>query len=525
MVWPSMKQNKRSLRAAIAFGLAMTLALPLAIGLGTTGFLFTPSMAQAAKKPAQKTSSGKTVPKQSKAPSKIAWGSCSEGTAGVECADFIVPISAVDPTLGTTRLAIARRKSLAKPRLGVLFVNPGGPGGSAVQLVKTFNRILKDGIEGANTDQFDIIGFDPRGVGASQRIQCSSKLSDIGLNPFTTAKTPEERAELSVRWSKSCAEKTGPLFGNAGTIDAADDMERLRIVLGETQISYLGFSYGTVLGSVYAARYGSRVRAMVLDAAVDPTTYGSTYLLNRAASVESRLRDFSNACAGSSGCLLSSAGSTADSIAKQITDVLAKVETGTPGGNDRSDQVQFTRSYLVSVLEEQATWPEAASIIKRLNSPTGSNLIDLIPPSKPLLELSDDPEFWTVECTDAAYPNNADELLTFRNGVPGIAPVLGPVWTSRDDVCVNWPTPKKPLGSLVSTAARTTIVIGGTKDSRTPLIWSSGLAKAMGNARLLTRDGDGHTSFDRSRCVREAVGRYLTTFALPDDGTICPSRN
>jgi pimeloyl-ACP methyl ester carboxylesterase len=478
-------------------------------GAGTTGS----TAAAAPKKPtkAQK--------------STINWGSCSEGAAGVECADFLVPINAADPKLGTTRLALARRKALAKPRLGVLIVNPGGPGGSAVQLVKTFNRILKGGIEGANTDQFDLVGFDPRGVGASQRIQCSSKLSEIGLNPFTTAKTPEERTELSARWSKSCADKTGPLFGNAGTIDAADDMERLRIALGEPQISYLGFSYGTVLGSVYAARYGSKVRAMVLDAAVDPSTYGSTYLLNRAASVESRLKDFSTACAGSSACALSSSGSTPDSIAKQITDVFAKIETGPGAANDRSDQVQFTRSYLVAVLEEQVDWPEAASIIKRLNSPSGANLIDLIPPTKPLLELSDDPEFWTVECTDAAYPNTAEELSTFRNGVSGIAPVLGPVWTSRDSVCVNWPTAKKPLGSLVSTAPRTALVIGGTRDSRTPLVWSAGLAQAMGNARLLTRDGDGHTSFDRSRCVREAVGRYLSTFALPDAGTVCASRN
>ena len=491
----------------------VTQALLLSVGVVS-------NVAAAAKKPVPK-----PVKAQKIAKSTIGWGSCSEGDAGVECADFFVPIRATDPKLGTTRLAVARRKALAKPRLGVLFVNPGGPGGSAVQLVKTFNRILKGGIEGGNTDQFDLIGFDPRGVGSSQRIQCSSKLSEIGLNPFTTAKTPEERSELSARWSKSCADKTGPLFGNAGTIDAADDMERLRVALGETQISYLGFSYGTVLGSVYSARYGSRVRAMVLDAAVDPRTYGSTYLLNRAASVESRLKDFSNACAGASGCSLSTAGSTPESIAKQITDVFTKIETGGTSATDRSDQIQFTRSYLVSALEEQVNWPEAAAIIKRLNSPAGSNLIDRIPPTKPLLELSDDPEFWTVECTDAAYPNSADELTAFRDGVPGIAPVLGPVWTSRDGVCINWPVAKKPLGSLVSTASKTALVIGGTKDSRTPLIWSSGLTQAMGNARLLTRDGDGHTSFDRSRCVREAIGRYLVTFALPDDGTVCASRN
>lgn len=498
-----MKRTTTSLRSRVTTVVVLVPILFANVGLGTQP---NATAAAAAKKK-----------------STIAWGTCPEGTSGVECAEFSVPISAADPKLGTTRLALARRKALAKPRLGVLFVNPGGPGGSAVQLVKTFNRILKGGREGGNTDQFDLIGFDPRGVGSSQRIQCSSKLSEIGLNPFATAKTPEERTELSARWSKSCADKTGPLFGNAGTIDAADDMDRVRVALGETQISYLGFSYGTVLGSVYAARYGSRVRAMVLDAAVDPTTYGSTYLLNRAASVESRLKDFSTACAGSSACSLSAPGSTPESIAKQITDVFSKIENS--AATDRSDQIQFTRSYLVAVLEEQENWPEAASIIKRLNSPTGANLIDLIPPTKPLLELSDDPEFWTVECTDAAYPNTADELNVFRNGVSGIAPVLGPVWTSRDGVCVNWPTAKKPLGSLVSTAQRTAMVIGGSKDSRTPLVWSSGLTQAMGNARLLTRDGDGHTSFDRSRCVREAVGRYLTTFALPDNGTICASRN
>jgi pimeloyl-ACP methyl ester carboxylesterase len=505
------KQRPSSSQSRIATVLVVPLLLVSFVAPNTFGTAGT-AAAAAPKKP----------PKAQK--STINWGSCSEGAAGVECADFLVPINAADPKLGTTRLSLARRKALAKPRLGVLIVNPGGPGGSAVQLVKTFNRILKGGIEGGNTDQFDLVGFDPRGVGASQRIQCSSKLSEIGLNPFTTAKTPEERTELSARWSKSCADKTGPLFGNAGTIDAADDMDRIRVALGETQISYLGFSYGTVLGSVYAARYGSKVRAMVLDAAVDPSTYGSTYLLTKAASVELRLRDFSVACAESSGCSLSSTGSTPESISRQISEVFAKIDGGA-GGNDRSDQVQLARGYLGAALEEQADWPQAAKLVTLLGSPSAPNLLDLIPPSNPLLELSDDPAFWTVECTDAAYPNTVDELITFRTGLSGIAPVLGPIWTIRDSVCVNWPTTKKPLGSLVSTAPRTALVVGGSKDSRTPLVWSSGLTQAMGNARLLTRDGDGHISFDRSRCVREALGRYLTTFVLPDAGTICASRN
>jgi pimeloyl-ACP methyl ester carboxylesterase len=507
------KQNSGGVRTAwstaVLLGLLGTMVNPIS----------TPT-ALAAKRAVARKLPAKTQPPKG----AINWANCPESATGVECADFVVPISAADPSSGTTRLAVARRKATAKPRLGVLFVNPGGPGGSAVRMVKSFNRTLKGGIEGANADQFDLIGFDPRGVGSSQRIQCSSKLSDIGLNPFAAVKTAEERTELAARWARTCAERTGPLFGNVGTLDAADDMDRLRVALGEAQISYLGFSYGTVLGSVYAARYGPRVRAMVLDAAVDPTTYGSTYLLNRAASVESRLKDFSNSCAGSSACVLSTAGSTPESIAKQITDLFASFDAN-PTSVDRSDQVQFARTYLVGLLEEQTNWPDAASLINRLSSPSGGDLIGSIPQARPLLELSDDPEFWAIECTDAAYPNTLDELATFRNGVPGIAPVLGPVWTIRDSVCVNWPTPKKPLGSLVSTAARTTVVIGGSKDSRTPLVWSSGLTKAMGNARLLIRNGDGHTSFDRSRCVREAVGRYLTNFTLPDEGTICESRN
>ncbi len=491
----------------------------------------------AAKKTAKKTSTKtatktKTKNTKLKTPSKsppttidtgpptgLDWVDCDDG---VQCSYFTVPIDRANPALGTTRIAVSRRPATnPSQRIGVLFMNPGGPGGSGTDLIRSFTLDEIPGLNGGYLDRFDLVGFDPRGVGRSDPIRCSSKLSDFGLNPFTKAKTPEEKAELTKRWATSCAERTGPLFSHAGSIEAADDMDDLRVALRETQISYLGFSYGSVLGSVYAARHGAQLRASVLDAAVDPTTYGTTYLTDKAIAIEARVHAFSSQCFGQPSCALATGANSATDVETKISDTFSKVSASGPEGAARAGLVRSTTAVL---LEETKNWKQAAVLFARLGGSEGADLLEGIPPISPLAELSDDPAFWTVQCHDGAYPNTPEQLATTRAAIAASAPITGGVFEGRDSVCVNWPGGVAPL-SLASTAAVTTLVIAGTNDSRTPAVWSSGLVKAMGNATLLLRDGDGHTSYDRSLCVRRSIGQYLANLIVPPAGTICASSN
>jgi pimeloyl-ACP methyl ester carboxylesterase len=487
--------------------------LAITVIVGLLNISAAPSSA-AAKVKGKKPAVGRKVLRPA---SSLSWTACG----AVECADLSVPIDAANPDLGSTRIKIARSLATSsQPRIGVLFLNPGGPGGSATELVNAFAQRDMRGANFGNLDRFDLVGFDPRGVGLSQRVVCGSKLSDIGLNPFTTTRTVEQRADITKRWAQSCADKTGPLFSHTGSIDAADDMDRVRTALGEETISYLGFSYGSILGSVYASKYGSRLRANILDAAVDPTKYGTSYLTEKALGVEQRVRDFAAACFGQRSCALSNGATGPEEIVSRIAAAISKVETSSEDGATR---VALVRNYFASLLEEQVRWKDAATLISRLDDPTVQQLLEGIPPINPIAELSDDPAFWAVECHDGAFPTNETQLAETRAAIAAQAPITGPVFSSRDDVCVNWPGGLQPL-SVVSTAQVTTLVIGGTRDSRTPFVWSSGLTTAMGNAVLLTRDGDGHTSFDRSLCVRQAIGKYLTNLTLPAAGTVCSSR-
>jgi pimeloyl-ACP methyl ester carboxylesterase len=518
-------RSGRSLLALATVGLLVVAASPARSA--------TASLTSAKKAPTKKTANNtktakKTKTKTTKAPTTtvdpgpptgLDWVDCGDG---LQCSYFTVPIDRANPALGTTKIAVSRRPATnSSQRIGVLFMNPGGPGGSGTDLVRGFTLDAIPGLNGGYLDRFDLVGFDPRGVGRSDPIRCSSKLSDIGLNPFTKAKTPEERAEVTKRWAASCAERTGPLFSHAGTIEAADDMDDLRVALRETQISYLGFSYGSVLGSVYAARHGAQLRASVLDAAVDPTTYGTTYLTDKAVAIEARVHAFSSQCFGQPSCALATGANSATDVETKISDTFSKVSASGPEGAARAGLVRSTTAVL---LEETKNWKQAAILFARLGGSEGADLLDGIPPISPLAELTDDPAFWTVQCHDGAYPNTPEQLAATRAAIASSAPITGGVFEGRDSVCVNWPGGVAPL-SLVSTAAVTTLVIGGTNDSRTPAVWSSGLVKAMGNASLLLRDGDGHTSYDRSLCVRRSIGQYLANLTLPPAGTICASSN
>ena len=477
----------------------------------------TRSTGKPVSKPSAKSKATNSAKKLSK--STLAWSPCG---GLVECTSLRVPIDPADPSLGTTRLAIGRIQAVdPASRRGVLFVNPGGPGGSAISLVAGIARDRGRGTAALGFDDWDVVGVDPRGVGQSDPIRCGTQPTDLGVNPFDTARQDASREQVRAGFVADCLARTGPLFTHAGTIAAADDLDRVRVALGETKVDYLGYSYGTVLGAVYASRYGNNVRSMVLDAAVDPARYGPSLVIDAAVAVEGRLRDFTASCSATPTCPYQSAErNTPESMAASIERDLLAIETAAPPITNLE-----IRSRLLLLFEESANWRTAAAYLSDLNAAVKSpdlaqQLASLRGYDSTFAQLVSSPVFWAVECADGAYPVDAAGLAKVVDGIRAAAPVLGSSMARLGDLCVGWPNPQ-PLGSLRSTVATPILVIGGTKDSRTPVGWSSGLVTTLGNASLLVREGDGHASIPRSGCVRRAVSLFLATQQLPASNTVC----
>jgi pimeloyl-ACP methyl ester carboxylesterase len=467
----------------------------------------------AAKKPAK----AKLAKSKASKPSKIAWALCD---GPVECADFTMPLDAANPALGTTRVAVGRLLARdAKKRRGVLFVNPGGPGGSAINLVRSIADDRNRGRLGEGFDDWDVIGVDPRGVGRSEQIKCGNQLSELGINPFAAGSSDAIRGAVRQTWLESCKAQSGALVLHAGTIDAADDIDRVRIALGEEQIDYLGYSYGTVIGAVYAAKHGTHVRSMVLDAAVDPSLYGSaSFLVSAAAGMERRVADFAQTCSTSTRCPMRVAGrESAELIAKSIGETLQLIETKT------STSIGLrVRSSVYGYLEESTNWAAAADYLSALEKAIATETGGPVPQRSTIFDLlTGSPAYWAVSCSDGAFPTTSAEHIAATDAVKAQSPIVGSSMLYLADLCVDWPA-QRPLGSLTSTVARPILVVGGLRDTRTPIEWSRSLRTVLGNATLIVRDGDGHASYPRSACIRQTVSAYLTANVVPADELVCP---
>jgi pimeloyl-ACP methyl ester carboxylesterase len=464
-------------------------------------------------KPKSKPNASKTAGKKTSA-STLQWTQCS---GPVECADLRVPLDAANPAGPTTRIAIGRIKAQnPAKRRGVLVVNPGGPGGSAIDLVRSISDDRSKG-RGDGFEDYDVVGVDPRGVGRSDRITCGSRLSDIGINPFAPEIANSNRAVVRSTWLASCRVQND-LVLHAGTVDAANDINSVRIALGEAQIDYLGYSYGTVIGSVLAAQHGASIRSMVLDAAVDPSMYGTAaHIISSAAGKERRVKDFATTCGGSTLCALRSPGrETPEAIAAFVAQTLQGVEAKAPPGI----ALQI-RSGVYGLLEESSNWADAASYLKMLDTAVASTAV--VPPQSATVLfnlLSGDPAYWAANCTDQAFPTTAAGYEAASAEVKASSPIVGSMMLYLADLCVDWPA-QRPLGSLRSTVAKPILVVGGQRDTRTPIEWSQGLATNLGNAVLVVRDGDGHTSYPRSSCIRQTVNAYLQSSVIPANGQTC----
>jgi pimeloyl-ACP methyl ester carboxylesterase len=454
---------------------------------------------------------------------EVTWKSCRR-TA--RCTTVEVPLDYADPggqsiTLSVLKLPAGDRDQ----RVGSLVVNPGGPGGSGVEYAA--NAATHFGSE--LRQAYDIVGFDPRGVGESTPVQC---LSDAELDEFVAADPdPDTPAEVAAgnamiaELGQGCVEESGELAAHVSTTEAARDIDILREVLGDRRLSYFGASYGTFLGATYAELFPDRVGRMVIDGAIDPSLSNVEMSLVQARGFEVALRAYVGACVDRGGCFL---GDTVDAGTQRIRAFLDEVERAPlPTSQGRDLAVGNAVLGIWAPLYNDAYWSLLDNALRTAFDGDGSSLLMLSD-----AYTSRGPEGYVDNSLEALYAVNCldhDDALP-SSEVPELvprfeeaSPTFGRIFAYGLTSCAQWPVQStRDPGPLTAQGAEPIVVIGTTRDPATPLEWAEALADQLDSGVLITRDGDGHLGYNAGNaCVDQAVERYLVSGAVPDDGLRC----
>ncbi len=473
----------------------------------------------------------------------LSWGSCApfaaagdRGTftdARYDCARLEVPLDYAAPAGRTAQLGVLRLEARGTgegERIGSLVVNPGGPGVSGMSAVPPLFG-AGSGAAGALLDRFDVIGLDPRGVGASTpAIDCLTDAEreveradlDIDPSPAGVAATEEENRE----YARRCTERVGAdVLANVGTRDAARDLDVLRAALGDERLTYLGYSYGTRLGSTYAEQFPQNVRALVLDGALDPTQSTIDRSVAQAAGFQGAFDAFAADCATERDCPLGPDPTRAVAAFQALTRPL--IDRPLAVGS-RSLSYPDAITGVTQALYVSSAWPALRQGLSGLATGDGTVLLvlaDLYLDRRPDGSYDDTLEaFEAISCVDeqritdpAAIADGAARELAaapFRD--TGRGAVLA------RDKCAFWPAPPTSAPRRPEAAGLPpTVVVSTTGDPATPYAAGVDLAAALG-ATLLTVEGDQHTAvLGGSPCVDDAVWSYLVDLTVPAGGTAC----
>jgi pimeloyl-ACP methyl ester carboxylesterase len=434
----------------------------------------------------------------------------------VDCATVPVPVDWARPHGPTVGMAVARLKA-AKPaqRKGVLMVNPGGPGGSGVDEVYS---IAHNARYQALRDSFDIVGFDPRGVGASEDIRCDSTVLEepVELVP-TTRDQYQALLAHNGRVAEDCAKDNGPLFDHVDTVSVVRDMDSLRRQLGEAKISYFGVSYGTQIGQQYLELFGQNLRAIVLDSNMDHSIGAVRYEVTASLAFENSFKDFASWCQRTTSCSLHDQNVLQlwDSLyAKASAGTLTDPATGRPLTAGGLRDIAFSAMY-----HPARTWFALADQLKQLAAGGPAT----VAAAKPA-DLEDN-SYQAIWCSDWTWPriDSFPAVTDLRLKAEAVAPHTK-VSDFFSDVtnCLGWTGPlNNPQHVLRPHHAPPILMTNGIHDVATPYEWGANVATQLPTATLLTYDGTGHGDYGNSLCARDAIDKYLLTLQLPPRGTHC----
>ena len=434
------------------------------------------------------------------------WSSCG----GAECAELDVPVDYDQPDGDTLTLSLARVPA-GGDRIGALFVNPGGPGGTAADFAITLGFVLPDDI----TERFDIVGVDPRGLGASD-IDCGGDMAELYGVDYTidSPDDTEELLSVSQDYVDGCEEAAGDLLPHLGTEDVARDIDAAREAMGDDQLSYLGFSYGTAIGQQLAELFPDRIRAMVLDGVVDLGPTGVESAVSQAAGFEVALEAYAADCDDDPSCPIGP-----DAIGA-IDDLLAQVEDEPIPAEPRDLGPGEMSTGLAMPLYSEAMWPDLSDAVADALDGDGTGMVAL---ADEYLGVADFDVYFAVNCLDFAWPDTPEELLADGADAAEESPHFGEAIVNDYVRCSMWPVDADPMEAVTAPGTPPILVVSTTNDPATPYEAGVRAAERLESGVLLTYEGDGHTVVaDGVDCVDDAVVDYLVDLEPPEDELTCP---
>jgi pimeloyl-ACP methyl ester carboxylesterase len=507
--------------------LVTTSAAALAVVLSITGCVVSPKVATKTPSPAQRSAAQLPPPGQATLTKfykqSLTWSDCGTN----QCAQLTVPIDYTRPDGATIQLSLLKVPATdPSQRIGSLVVNPGGPGGSGVSYAAAAQ--FTDQVRTA----YDVVGFDPRGVGTSAPVKC---LNDRELDSFLggdpTPGNPTEEARLASSakaFADKCKANGGALLDHVSTIEAAKDMDILRAALGETKLNYLGKSYGTFLGATYADLYPTKVGRFVLDGVIDPNLTSSQVNEGQAVGFETATRAYVQDCVDKGNCPL---GGTVDSGMAKLRSFLKQLDAKPLPVSDPYVK-QLTEGWaslgVAGPMYDPNQWADLTDAFRQAFAGHGDLLMKL---ADNYAERTSSGVYlgnlmqviYAVNCLDRSDVKALAHYESEARALTAEAPTWGPFLAWSTVPCGYWPVPANNAPKKITAAGSGPIVVvGTTRDPATPYKWAQGLASELANGHLITYNGDGHTAYMRSNsCVDDAVDAYLVKGVVPPPGLKC----
>ena len=453
----------------------------------------------------------------------IEWKACEGSTSTeVECGNIEVPFDYADPDQGSFVLYVKKHNaSSPADRIGSMMVNPGGPGFGGSSLADDAQYYFSQDL----IDRFDIIAWDPRGTGESTpAINCVDTFDEyFGLD--SPPETPEEKQALidaSQAFNDKCAENSGTILPYISTMASAQDINSLRLALGEEKVSYFGFSYGSELGTTWATMFPETVRAIVVDGAVDPNASSVQEGMNQAKGFEGQLTTFLKQCSEKTTCAFHNGGKAEDAFDKLVLDIDT---TPLEVSKDRTPVTQgvlFTA--VAQAMYSDYYWPQLS---EALNAAQGGD-------GKGILQLYDDyyqrntdgtygnelEAFLAISCLDDPGATSAAEVDLHIEEFITAAPRLGGNFAYGYS-CALWPVEQADKVTITGKGAGPIVVIGTTGDAATPLESTRKMALGLEQGILIVVDANQHTGYGANNCVVKAVDEYLIKLKVPANETTC----
>ena len=440
---------------------------------------------------------------------ELQWKSCYEN---YQCTDLLVPIDYTELKTGTFNISVLKYPTTNTKKLGSLIVNPGGPGGSGVDYAYAAEYLFNPAI----LETYDIVGFDPRGVGRSEPIIC---LNDKELDAnYASDSKPDNEQEFtrvlieSKKFIQQCEKKNKHLT-SFSTANAARDMDILRQAVGDKQLNYMGKSYGTFLGTLYAQFFPDKVGRMVLDGAVDPAISNFQQGLTQAIGFDKAFASFVTDCAKRSDCPLPKDKTAAIDEMKKILSQLEKKP------NKRLSESLALLGTASALYDSATGWPKLRAAIKAVKQGKAGKFLELADEYTRRTEDGyTNNEFDSgavIDCLDFEDNRSVEEMKVDAKAFAKQAPLFGPYLAYGGLVCQYFETPNATEVAPIKTA-NPIVIIGTTGDPATPYEWAQGLHKILTNSVLISLTGDGHTGQGQgNKCVDGQVDDFYLENKTP----------